>query len=66
VRSLGYRIEGHCSVCRWKFRGRIEKTCEWCFQPKLIHAFLLTIIDPDERDRHEAKDDPKPKKRRRR
>jgi hypothetical protein len=47
-RELRHRIEGYCFVCGWKFIGRVEKTCEWCYQQKMIHVFLLTILDDDE------------------
>lgn len=63
MNRLGYRIEGHCSVCRCKFNREVRKECPRCGGNKLIHAYLLTTVDPDILCEHEAKDDPKPKQR---
>lgn len=46
-RELRHRIEGRCSTCKEEYVGRVEKACPWCYQERLIHCFLLTILDED-------------------
>lgn len=53
--KLGYRIEGHCTICRWEFYN-VQKECPNCYGVKLITYYTITsiedniheeIIDPD-------------------
>ena len=62
--KLGYRIEGHCSDCRWWFKNEKRKDCARCGSVRVIHAYLITAIDPYEECTHEDKDDPQPKQKR--